>query len=115
MECLELNPCDFGGFAKLNFTDPNDFILELNFLNYLKNQIKNDSLLTARNISRAANLSEAQLSRLLSGKKHEISIDCFVLISEYLGVDYKCFLIDKILYQVLKKENYLYLVMNMKK
>lgn len=95
MKCLELNPYDFGGFAKLDLTDPNDFILELDFLNYLKNQIKNDPLLTARDISQAANLSEAQMSRILSGKRTEISIDCFARICNYVGTNYQNYLVDK--------------------
>lgn len=95
MTCLNLNPYDFGGFAKLDFFNPNDFISSFNFLSYLKEEIKKDPLLTAREISVAAGISEAQLSRILHGQRTEISIDTFVYICNYVGVDYRTFLVDK--------------------
>ena len=95
MTCLNLSPYDFGGFAKLDFTNPNDFISSFNFLAYLKEEIKKDPLLTAREISVAAGISEAQLSRILHGQRTEISIDTFVYICNYVGVDYRTFLVDK--------------------
>mgnify|MGYP004459127787 FL=1 len=95
MTCLNLSPYDFGGFAKLDFSNPNDFISSFNFLAYLKEEIKKDPLLTAREISVAAGISEAQLSRILHGQRTEISIDTFVYICNYVGVDYRTFLVDK--------------------
>lgn len=95
MTCLNLSPYDFGGFVKLDFSNPNDFISSFNFLTYLKEEIEKDPLLTARDISVAAGISEAQLSRILHGKRTEISIDTFVYICNYVGVDYRTFLVDK--------------------
>ena len=62
---------------------------------YLKEEIRKDPLLTAREISVAAGISEAQLSRILHGQRTEISIDTFVYICNYVGVDYRTFLVDK--------------------
>lgn len=95
MTCLNLNPYDFCGFAKLDFSNPNDFISSFNFLTYLKEEIEKDPLLTARDISVAAGISEAQLSRILHGQRTKISIDTFVYICNYVGVDYRTFLVDK--------------------
>lgn len=95
MKYLDLNPYDFGGFAKLDFANNDDFIEEIDFITYLKDKMKKNKKLTARSISEKAGISEAQMSRILSRKKTEISIDCFARICNYIGVDYQYFLKDK--------------------
>ena len=95
MECLDLNPYEFGGFVKLDLTSGEDFILELDFLKLLKEFIGKNNGITAKDISEVAGFSESLLSRLLSGERNLISIDSFVHICNYIGVDYKKFLVDK--------------------
>lgn len=105
MECLQLNPCDFGGFAKLDLTSSEDFIPELNFLNFLKEKIQNSKEITAKKVCEKGLISEAQLSRLFSGERKEISIDSLALICDYINVDYKNFLVDKNIVPSFTKNN----------
>lgn len=96
MKCLNLNPREFGGFARLDFMDSEDFLDGKGFIEYVC-LLMQEKGIPARYVADAIGITEAQMSRLLHFKRTTISVDQFVYWCNYMGMNYQDYLCDKVI------------------